>query len=232
LYRHVAGDEYDFARPEHAVAAGAMLARFHRAAAGFDADAPPPEHKPSIGACWADADRDVAEFERALVGEGVEGDLRELRGWWRDAHDALPVPAFEALPSGFMHGDWHGRNLVYRGDEIVALLDFDDVDHGPYVYDIAAGMLKFGRAARGNVELRLRPEVARRFLEGYASVRAPSDAELAALPVLAAMLYPPNPRHYSWWRAVHGRDPAQLLREDIAVMRTVRAEMARTGGLF
>ena len=70
--------------------------------------------------------------------------------------------------------------------------------------------------------------VSRRFLDGYESVRVLTAEERSALPVLAVMLYPPNPHHYRWWRDQHGQDLVQQLRDDVWVMRTLQAEVERT----
>jgi Ser/Thr protein kinase RdoA (MazF antagonist) len=70
--------------------------------------------------------------------------------------------------------------------------------------------------------------VLRRFLDGYESVRVLTGEERSALPVLAVMLYPPNPRHYRWWRDQHGQDLVQQLRDDVTVMKTLEAEVERT----
>ena len=230
LTRYVEGEEYDFARPAQAAAAGALLARFHVAAGMLPAGMHGPEHKPSIVDCWTSCASDVDELA-ALIDGDVHEELRYLRARWREVLKVWPTPRFETLPAGCIHGDFHGRNVIYAGDDVVALLDFDDVDRAPFVYDVAAGAVKFGREGRGS--RRLRPSVTRRFLDGYESVRALTAEERAALPMLATMAYPPNPPHYRWWRDAHRRDLAQLLRDDIAIMRTLEAEVISLGpGLF
>ena len=215
----VEGEEYDFGRPAQAEAAGALLARFHEAAAAFAGDAPGPEHKPSLAACWAAPHDDLEELGRLIDGDVAE-ELRYLRARWTEVLGDWPWTLLERLPSGCLHGDFHGRNVIYAGDEVAGLLDFDDVDRGPYAYDVAGAAVKFGREGRGSA-LGLRPAVLRRFLDGYESVRVLTAEERSALPVFAVMLYPPNPRHYRWWRDQHGQDLVQQLRDDVWVMRTL-----------
>src|SRR5262245_48747750 len=136
LTGYVEGDEYDFGRPAQAAAAGVLLARFHEAASGFAGDAPGPEHEPSIVASWADPQSDLDELDRLIEGD-VDNELGYLRARWTEVLAAWPSARLEGLPSGWLHGDFHGRNLVYAGDEVAALLDFDNVDRGPYASDVA-----------------------------------------------------------------------------------------------
>jgi len=42
----------------------------------------------------------------------------------------------EALPSGVVHGDLFRDNVLFRGDRVAALLDFESAFHGPFVYDL------------------------------------------------------------------------------------------------
>jgi Ser/Thr protein kinase RdoA (MazF antagonist) len=227
LLAFVEGEEYDFSRPAQAAAAGEMLARFHVAAGTFGGEAPGPKHKPSIGVCWANHDRDVEELADMLGGEAA-GDLRYLRDRWGAITAAWPASRIEALPAGWLHGDYHGRNLIYSRDDIVAFLDFDDVDRGPFAYDIASSVVKLSRQGRG-LPTGLRPAVAQRFLESYELIRPLTVEERASMPVLAALAYPPNVTHYRWWRERNGRDPGQLFRDDIANIRTLESELARVG---
>jgi aminoglycoside phosphotransferase (APT) family kinase protein len=71
----------------------------------------------------------------------------------------------DALPVGWVHDDYHGRNMVFVQDEMRGLFDFDAVERGPLVIDVAYGTYSFGREARGSMrgdrglsrELRQRP---------------------------------------------------------------------------
>ena len=229
LFAYVEGQEYNFGRAAQAVEAGRTLARFHLITESFSAVGPPPSHKASIRSCWANATQDVRELGE-LFPARVSEELALLSASWASALDVLPTERLEALPSGWLHGDFHGRNLVFDGDRIVGVFDFDDVDRGPYVYDVAAGVVKFARERRGS--LALRPEFARCFLEGYESLRRLNAEERAALPAMAAIGYPPHARHYGYLREWRGEDIEGRLRRDVATMLVVRTEMERIGGML
>ncbi|MCH2147865.1 MAG: phosphotransferase [Phycisphaerales bacterium] len=58
------------------------------------------------------------------------------------------------LPCTIVHGDWHPGNMLFSGDEVVALLDFDSARSEPRISEFANGALQFamrsgsrGRAA-------------------------------------------------------------------------------------
>lgn len=230
LIIYVPGREYDFDRPQQVTSAARSLAQFHLITESFQWDAPGPEHKVPIRYCWANAKQDLLELAELLEGDAVEEDLSYLSGWWEHVLSEWSLDRLDALPSGWLHGDFHGRNLAFDGDHVAGLFDFDDVDTGPYVYDLAAGLLKFGREARGSVTIR--PEFARRFIEGYETLRPISREERAALRVMVAMGYPPNPRNYRYWRDQRGEAIERRFHRDIANIRTLRAEMERIGPLI
>ncbi|GAA3210676.1 aminoglycoside phosphotransferase family protein [Microbacterium terregens] len=62
---------------------------------------------------------------------------------------ALHAPAWADRPV-WIHGDLHPGNIVARGSELVAIIDFGDVTAGDPAYDLAVAWLAFdaiGRAA-------------------------------------------------------------------------------------
>jgi aminoglycoside phosphotransferase (APT) family kinase protein len=51
---------------------------------------------------------------------------------------------FDKLPIGFVHGDFHGRNLLFRGETIAAVLDFDVVHRTARALDVARSLFTVG----------------------------------------------------------------------------------------
>lgn len=227
LFTHVAGHEFDFGRHQQVTEAARSLAQFHLITESFQREAPGPEYKVPIRHCWANATHDLIELAELLEGDTAKDELAYLSGWWQSVLNEWPLERLDALPSGWLHGDFHGRNLAFDGDRVAGVFDFDDVDRGPYVYDLAAGIVKFGREARGS--LSIRPEFARMFIDGYETLRPISQEERAALPVMAAMGYPPHPRNYRYWRYQRGEDIARRFRREVATIRTLHAEIERIG---
>ncbi|MET0780025.1 MAG: aminoglycoside phosphotransferase family protein [Microbacterium sp.] len=86
----------------------------------------------------------------------VAGRFESLRG--RVDHDALArlheywIAAIEAPPWGhspvWIHGDLHPGNLVARGSDLIAMIDFGDVTAGDPAYDLAVAWLAFDPAGR------------------------------------------------------------------------------------
>jgi Ser/Thr protein kinase RdoA (MazF antagonist) len=223
LFDVIEGDEYDFSRLEQAVDAARTLARFHLATETFVAEAAGPEYKAPFRDCWENAERDLRELE-AMFTPDAAGDLACLAECWNDTLAALPPDHLAALPAGWIHGDYHGRNLVFDGDSVAGVFDFDDVDRGPYACDLAGAVLKFARVSRGSVHLR--PDVARIFVEAYAAVRPLTPPERAALPVLLPIGHPPHPRSFRYWRR-RGDDITARFGREVAGIRRVRAQLAQ-----
>ena len=95
-----------------------------------------------------------------------------------------------------IHGDFNEQNVIVRPDagsssgvSVVAVIDFGDSEHGPYVYELAIaimyGMLQAGRHGQAVVDPL---DVGGHLLAGYLSRRRTlSDVERAALkPCVAA----------------------------------------------
>lgn len=87
----------------------------------------------------------------------------------------------EGLPSGLVHGDLFRDNVVWRGDDIVALLDFESACAGPFVYDLCVCILAWCYSDAFQMEN------VRALVAGYRSARDLSDAELAGMRVEGAI---------------------------------------------
>ncbi len=77
---------------------------------------------------------------RALREPSIDGAERAwAAGLAADAWSAAPV---------WIHGDLHPGNLVARGEELVAIIDFGDLTAGDPAYDLAIAWLAFDDAGR------------------------------------------------------------------------------------
>jgi homoserine kinase type II len=81
------------------------------------------------------------------------------------------------LPKGVIHGDIFSDNLLFRGEKMTAMLDFDAACRGKFIFDIATAVnaLCFVDGAYSLDRFRY-------LLSGYESVRTLSLAEWDAFP--------------------------------------------------
>jgi len=86
-----------------------------------------------------------------------------------------PETAAPVGPFGRVHGDLNPRNLLFRGEDVVAVLDWDRMRVSPYAQEVVkAGMAFFGSASGV-------PDLTRMsaFAAAYRSVRPLDEAALA-----------------------------------------------------
>ncbi len=98
-------------------------------------------------------------------------------------YDAQLSPS---LARGLIHGDLFRDNVLWRGDELVALLDFESASNGLFVYDLMVCVHAW--CYRDAYQL----DLVRALFDGYASVRALGIDEkrtLAGVGALAALRF-------------------------------------------
>jgi homoserine kinase type II len=95
--------------------------------------------------------------------------------------DALARDRDRGLPSGLTHGDLFRDNVLWDGDRVAALLDFESASRGAFVYDLAVTMLAWCYGDAFDFEL------ARAMVAGYESARALRAAEKHAFYTEARM---------------------------------------------
>lgn len=80
---------------------------------------------------------------------------------------------------GLIHGDWHGANLLFSGEKLVAIIDLEFAGLGCYLEDISYAMSNLCiRTSVNEEKLRMRTLL---LLEHYEKRRELSYAELVAL---------------------------------------------------
>jgi Ser/Thr protein kinase RdoA (MazF antagonist) len=65
---------------------------------------------------------------------------REKFAWLAHQLTTLDLPL--SLPRGICHGDFHFSNILFQGDEFVALLDFDDANYTFLQFDLV-GLIEY-----------------------------------------------------------------------------------------
>ncbi len=145
---------------------GRALAQIHRAGVS---DAPAGRFGP---------DDIRARLSRAEAGsESLAAAARQAR----QRLDSLCHRRDDAVPAGLIHGDLFRDNVLWDGDRINALLDFESASHGPFVYDLAVCVHAWCFGDRFD------PELVRALSSGYMAVRPLSAQERDAFSSEAAI---------------------------------------------
>jgi homoserine kinase type II len=193
-------------RPEarHCREVGKALARMHLAGEGFEIKRPNALSLDGWKVLWEKSADRADEVETGLQDE-ITSELEFLGlNWPKD------------LPAGVIHADLFQDNVFFLGDELSGLIDFYFACNDLLAYDVSICLNAWCFEADGSYSV----EKGMAMLEGYRSVRPLSDAELAALPVLArgSALRFFLTRLYDWLTTPEGalvvkKDPLEYLRK-------------------
>jgi Ser/Thr protein kinase RdoA (MazF antagonist) len=143
---YAGADSWDpFARDSHVAAAGAMLARLHRAGADFAPLVPQPQagFVVQLGLAGLGAVAAVEELcrLRPAVADYLAGE--DWRAEAAAAYDPLlsrVADRLDGLGRRPLHGDWQTNNLFFEGDRLTGVIDFHQADCGPRVLDLAVAV--------------------------------------------------------------------------------------------
>jgi len=153
------------------------------------------EHVARVGAVLAELHRTAASFGERREGIYTFGHIaRRVDRMRADPRVAEVLPALDEeiafveaeraaeLPSGIIHGDLFPDNVLWKGDEIAAVLDFEQASVGRYAYDLAVAMLAWCWSGADVDDAR-----AEALVTAYARVRPLDEAEQAAFLVEARL---------------------------------------------
>jgi Ser/Thr protein kinase RdoA (MazF antagonist) len=108
----------------------------------------------------------------------LEHYCNEIGAFLQDSSQALSEAKRSEFETGLIHGDWHGGNLLFNGDELRAVVDLEFAGDGCYLEDIAYGISNLCvRTSREADRLALRVNI---LLDNYQKFRRLSwDEEVA-----------------------------------------------------
>lgn len=189
LFEFIPGSRYDGSLAATSDA-GHTLALFHKIVSGFHG-APPTHHPHGYHALPGCADAlDHIPRDSRIGRPELAGVCNELRGLYLEAARRADRLGLREWPSQIVHGDWHPGNTLYRGQRLVAVIDFDGVRPEQRALDIANGALQFSITMEGQ-EVEKWPDYLdesrfKRFCRGYDAVEGCilSTSEIQALPWL------------------------------------------------
>ncbi|KQM30624.1 homoserine kinase [Sphingomonas sp. Leaf10] len=170
LIEFLSGVSVSHPTPEQAHAAGAALGAMHRSLTGFA-----PTRINSMGvAVWPKLFADCADQL-----DSIQPSLRARVG---SALDAVVAAWPTDLPTGAIHADLFPDNVLMLGDRVTGLIDFYFACTDIVAYDVAITHSAWSFDARGAP---LDPAIGQALLTGYRTQASLTDAEVAALPLLA-----------------------------------------------
>jgi Ser/Thr protein kinase RdoA (MazF antagonist) len=190
LIPFVAGAPADVAREQHRAAAARGLARLHRAGAQVTAGRRP-RLRPLPELDWPPL---VVPRELADWGETIE---RERA--WAIAYVAA-LAASRDLPASLVHGDFFPGNVLVAGDDVVAIIDWEEAQPDWPTWDLANALGTFCAAGDD-----LDPDACRAFVAAYRAAGGaarPEDDDLLVPLVrvkrILEVLRAPTDRHPRW----------------------------------
>ena len=190
-----------FTSLHHARAAGAALARFHRASASFGLPGRPAGVLTSSCAVLTASDP-LAEVARLAARRPGLASYLDRRPWRADlTRYHLPAigrlaPLLPHLGRLWGHGDWHPSNLTWTapspGADVAAVIDLGLANRTFAAHDLAVAIersavawLDLADTGRADADI---PAVDA-LLDGYQAVRPLTQAELEALPRLLPVIH-------------------------------------------
>lgn len=123
--------------------AGKLLGKFHLATTEMEGlpGKMPRFHDPNLslqGLEWA-----KASLARLPGPPDAAERIDRLMRLAREVGKRVPGSVYEVLPKCIIHGDYHPANMLYQGDEIAGLFDFDWTARAPRAVDVVDGLLFF-----------------------------------------------------------------------------------------
>ncbi len=185
IQEYIAGEPYDHERPAHLEQAALTLAAYHSCVEGFAPSIlcrPGQLYTPRTVRETLDhlAQRWQANLDPALAGlmSNLEARTEKL---------ATGFARHGALSQLIIHGDYYADNLIFRGDTVVGVVDYDRARWEPRVVELAEALIYFSAPRSAHMRYIVYPGFLQwapfvRFLEAYNHTRTLQDQEAQALP--------------------------------------------------
>lgn len=178
VWPFVMGAPLDRQNPVELRQAARLLARLHNAARAF----------PSLSEGKA-PERDDTDAKVLLP----DPELDEWLQSWEEHSDEHV---------GWIHRDFFPGNVLCRDEQIVGLVDWDEVEWGPLINELAWSVWEFGKSPAGDA---LVLDRALEFLSEYERAGGPVRPSNALVPLMRARLRD----GIAFWRRVQAADPAE-----------------------
>lgn len=188
LFEYIPGQSYPQTL-EATFESGRVLALYHKLLTDFKS-----EWQPASGSyhLQPSIDHGLATVPSAL---GItDGSLSKLLKFLHDSYRYSAARVEElgigSWPKQYVHADWHPGNMLYRDNQVVAVIDYDSSRQLPRIIDVANGVLQFSIIG-GDKDVTKWPDHLdearlKKFIKGYDEVMLLSEAEVRAMPWLMA----------------------------------------------
>jgi homoserine kinase type II len=148
IKQYIHGDVHDSLTTRMLNRTGEQLAELH--------EIPPPDFLPLTHSYGK-------QTFSTVIGKGIDV---EYESWLAEKHRYLMKHIPKNLPRGLIHGDLFRDNLLFKDDQLRAMIDFEEACNYFFVFDIGMGIV--GQCREGN---RLSLGKAKEFVSGYQRVR-------------------------------------------------------------
>lgn len=197
LYEYLSGEPFQAENLAQTKNAARLLARFHMVAAGYQAkegavSSAVSNRKIDMGTVsgMIEEFKEQAkeELKTSTLGTLVEPGITALI----DAQAELVLKGILTLSGSLLtiiHGDYQPSNVIFRGDEAIALIDFGNACLSYRTYDVARAILSFSTLrpdyrSQSDLDPWLDMNRVKAFFRAYQAEMPISDAEIQAMPAL------------------------------------------------
>lgn len=192
IYEYIPGDLCDPARPAHFAAAARTLGWYHTAVKRFDHQF---FHQPSQRYTPARLVQIINRLMNAWQGRTSPALDPLIENLWKHARDLTArFDEFEDLPELIVHGDYYAENLIFQGDEVGGVVDYDLARRSWRATELAEALIYFTAERPGKLEHIVYPGVldldeVYKFLVAYAQTARLWEPEIHVLPHLIRTIW-------------------------------------------
>lgn len=192
VQQYVSGDLCDVTKPTHFTEAARTLAWYHNTVEGFDH---PGLHWPRERYGPTALGRIIDRLLQAWQGRTpahIEALIEELADHAKDM--AARFAELGPLPELIIHGDYYAGNLIFQGDAVAGVVDYDLAHWCFRVTELAEALIYFSTERPKRLKHIVYSGVLdldrlQRFLGAYSAVSRLSESEIRALPHLIRVIW-------------------------------------------
>jgi len=230
MQEYIEGDSYNHNRPAHFREAATTLGRYHTCVEPFA-----PQALRSLGDLFTPPVI-RSNLNNLIDAWGVDQERKSAAAAGRlsteISHLAVRFAAHETLRQLVTHGDYYGGNLIFDGDRIVGVVDYDKARWQPRIAEVAEALIYFASPRSSHLKHVVYPgflewQPLSRFLESYSQSRPLEEREIHALPDFVEAVWLSMSLLRLWER---GLDPAhsnEALEEVVSLAEWAKANASR-----